>query len=279
VSCTPTTRGRLTATLAIEAHSGTDTPSLFEKHLSASLGATAQAPVVFLAGAALPPVLARPGPVFPGGNRPPRLVVELTRLDFGAIAPGTAVVRPFWIRNVGDVPLTVTSVNSTVPGPFGAINLAIFPAVIAPGGELQVDVTFLAPAVVGAPAGADLWIETDDPLRPRAVLAVTGRASGGHLSTQPRELLQLDPGLPPTGQLTILSDGTDPVQVLKVGVQDRDFVISGLPAFPATLPSGSALTLDITYRGTTPGQHDSTLDLTDDISANGSLRILLRAFV
>ena len=66
-------------------------------------------------------------------------------------------------------------------------------------------------------------------MRPRAELAVTGRTAGAHLSMQPAELLTWNSGSPPAGELVINSNGTEPVTLAKVGVDDHDFSLSGVP--------------------------------------------------
>jgi hypothetical protein len=276
VSCTPTVRGRVTAMLVIDAEGPTDSGRTYTQRETLSLAATAQAPVAFLAGSALPPVINPGRPPFPRPPRPPlpRLVVELTRLDLGAAAPGATVGKPFWIRNAGDLPLIVGGLTVLPQAVFGVPDLSIFPATIAPGGEQQVDTIFLAPNTPGRPQAGELWIETDDPFRPRAVLALAGRVAGAHLATQPSEFLGLD-SVPPTGRLLLSSDGTDPVELRKVAVSDPDFVLSGLPPLPATLAPGTSLTVDVTYSGAAAGQHDGTIDLTHN--GSGQPRIFLRA--
>lgn len=57
------------------------------------------------------------------------------------------------------------------------------------------------------------------------MLAVTGHAAGPHLTTQPVELLNLDAGPPPAGEIVLISDGTDAVTVAKGGVDDNDFAL------------------------------------------------------
>ena len=128
--------------------SATDTPYTFEQRVDVPLAATAQAPVASSPAGLFrrsgPPL--HPGPGFPLPHPAAAALAELTLLDFGAAAPGTTVTRTFWIRNVGDAPLTVTSVDTTSPGSFGVPDLSIFPAVVDPGGELAVEANFLSPA-------------------------------------------------------------------------------------------------------------------------------------
>ncbi|GIH08489.1 hypothetical protein Rhe02_65560 [Rhizocola hellebori] len=283
IACTPTQRGRLTATLSVDISSETDTPHPFRQHGQMTLSATAIAPVVFLSDTPLPPRLASPIRLDPVDRGPTLttpvglLAVELIRLDFGESPSGTTAVRTFWVRNVGDAPLSVTGVNTYNQGAFGFPNLTVLPAVVAPGGEIAIDTNFLAPPKPGTPVESQLEILTDDPLRPRAQLTVVGRASGPHLSLNPIELLNLDSGLPPAGELTITSDGTDPVSLTKVGVTDSAFSYSGFPPLPATLAPGTVLTISVTYTGTNPGRHVGHLQLEHDGRVRSS--VILQANV
>jgi hypothetical protein len=266
VSCTPTVRGRVSATLSIDASGPTDTPRQYQQHAHVDLSATAQAAVVFLARAALPLRRAPGGPGLPPrpggmGDPPTRLdwSGELMSLDFGAVAPGTTSTRTFWIRNVGDVPLNVTGLT---PGS----NLFWFPdlpgaqGVIQPGGELAVQANFLAPAMPGLRTQSELRVDTDDPLRPRAVLPVVGTSAGARLTTQPPERLTLDTTSPPTGELVLTSAGTTAITLDVAKLDDHDFTL-GLPPLPVTLAPGTSLTVEVTYNGMQPGQHDAPLTL------------------
>jgi hypothetical protein len=272
VSCTPAVRGRLAATLSADALSQTSTPVPFRQHFDVLLSATGLAPIVFLAGKPLhrrdlPIPFGFPGKVGPAGPTGPMqppgpTAAELTMLDFGAVAAGSKATRQFWIRNVGDAPLTVSSYNSTTPGEFGISNAA-FPAIIAPGSELAVDAEALAPQTPGQPFGGALEFYSDDPARPRAVLQLVGRVAGPHLSLQPKEVLDfgtVNPGAMPTAPVTITSDGSDPVVLTKVGLSGTDFSVGGLPSLPATLASGSTLTVSVGYTPS-PGLHNETLVL------------------
>lgn len=267
VSCTPTVRGRLTATLAADVRSATNTAQPFLQHVEVPLAATAQAPVVVLAGVPLPPP--RPRPI---------RFRELQRLDFGAAAPGVSVLRTFWVRNGGDLPLTVGGVDTTNQSAFGIPDASGFPAVIAPGGELAIEANFLAPLRPGTLVAGELGVQTDDPLRPRAVLVVAGRTAGPHLTLQPPELVDLGAASPPSGTLVITSDGTDPVNLVKVGVDDGAFTFTGFPAIPTALAPGTSLTITITYTGAVPGVHQGRLALSHDATTSQGI-VFLRAQV
>jgi hypothetical protein len=81
------------------------------------------------------------------------------------------------------------------------------------------------------------------------------------LTLQPREVLDLGVGQHLTGTVTITSDGSDPAVLTKVGLNDRAFTVGIFPPLPATLASGSTLTVSVTYTAQVPGPHDAMLEL------------------
>lgn len=264
VSCVPSARGAHQASVTIETLARTGAGRELRGTVEVPVTVSALAPRAFLADrAALPPLLGGPGrrpPVLrPPIVRPPVLITELQRLDFGAVDPGATATRTFWIRSTGDVPLHVAGVRSVASSTFGVPDLTIFPRDLAPGEELAVTVNALGSPVPGFPLAGELWVETDDPLRPRAVITAVGRTSGPRLQV-PSELLDLGSGGSPlTTNLVATSVGTDPVTVVKVGVRDDPpFAISGVPPLPLTLSAGEALTVQVTCTGQ-PGRHRSQL--------------------
>jgi hypothetical protein len=128
------------------------------------------------------------------------------------------------------------------------------------------------------PLGTQLAIDTDDSLRPRVELAVAGHVAGPHLTSEPLEVVELDSGRPPTGVLTLTSDGTDAVKITRMTVNDQAFVVSGFPALPAELAPGSSVSIAITYTGITPGQHEGIMDLDHD-ATESQTRFWLRASI
>jgi hypothetical protein len=74
-------------------------------------------------------------------------------------------------------------------------------------------------------------------------LAPAGSVVGQHLSPVPLEVVVLDSGTPPTGVLTITSDGTDVVRLKGMVINDPALVVNGFPPLPAGLAPGTTLTI------------------------------------
>ncbi len=299
VSFTPTSRGEARGTLAVDLRSQTDLGTVeFHHRYEVPLLGRAVRPIIFLAGrpqGAMPaglPVGPPGGPIGPPplgpplippvpGARPIDLDPELQELDFGAAPPGGTATASFWIRSVGDSPLTVSGVALVNQQSFGITNLTIFPATLAPGEELEVPCDFLAFPVPGLIATGEFLVLSDDPLRHTAELRVRGRAAGAHV-TDPSEVLDLGevPPSPTSATLTFHSDGTDPVTVEKVTLQDgADFDVSGVPALPAKFPPGTDLTLTMSLTSTQPGPHQDWLIVAHDGNPGGNSQVLVRATV
>lgn len=194
---------------------------------------------------------------------------ELQVLDFGAAAPNRTSTASFWIRNVGDAPLTVQGVVEFNRGNFGVISPAIFPAILQPGGEMEVPCGFLAPPVPGTIMDGQFSIGSNDPIRPSVALWLKGRAAGPHL-TEPMEFEQgvviVSPPSPVT--FTFRSDGTAPVTVKEttlIGLNPgTNFSVSGVPQLPATLAPGTELKLTVTLIANLPGVYEADLRVTHD---------------
>jgi hypothetical protein len=291
VSFNPTTRGTARGTLAIDMRSRSDLGTVDYRHrYTVSLSALTLRPIIFVAKGPQQTRLGAPlgGPLDRWPRRPPpgrleppppRLEEpELTVLDFGAAAPGTGAASSFWIRNIGDAPLTVAGVAIVNQGSFGVTNVTIFPRTLVPGEEMEVPTSFLAYDVPGMRASGEFRIFSDDPLRPTATLVVTGRAAGPHL-TDPSELLDLGVVPPAASSETVVfhSDGTDPVTIKGVSLaQGTDFAVSGVPALPAQLAPGTDLSLTVELIATARGQYQDQLRVAHDGRPGGS-HVLLRA--
>ena len=260
----PTGAGSAQATLGIDMNSRTDSLAVeYQKHYELPLTGTAQAPRIFLAAG-------------PQGRPRER---ELKTLDFGAAAPSANAAASFWIRNTGNAPLTVPGVVVLNQESFGILNVTIFPATLAPKGEMEVPCDFLAPPIAGLPASGEFQVLSDDPLRPSARLTVRGRAAGPHLA-DPSELLDLGmvPPAPASATIGFRSDETEPVTLRTVElVTGTDFSLSGAPPrMPAELAPGTELQLTVTLTSTLLGNHQDQL-VVDHDGPHPNSRVMLRA--
>jgi hypothetical protein len=219
------------------------------------------------------------GPVRPPLPRPiPLGELELKVLDFGGAAPNTNAFASFWVRNVGDAPLTAQSVVVINQTYFGVNDPNIFPATLQPGGELEVACGFRAPPVPGLPIVSELRVTSDDPLRPIASLTLKGKAAGPHLA-DPSELLDLGivPPSPASVTVAFRSDGTDPVNLWKVTLaKGTDFSVSGAPQMPARLAPGTELSLTVTLTATQRGYYQDQLLIAHDGRPSQMSQVLLR---
>jgi len=270
VSYTPTARGPAIATLAIDLSSDTDAGAVrFHQRYPVPISARAGMPTIFLSAG---PARRRPIPR-------PLPIPELTTLDFGTGPSGVLVNRSFWLRNVGDTPLTVSGIVVYQQGSFGVTNAAIFPATLQPGAELEVPGNYL-PGQQGTSASGEFHVFSNDPLRPEAVLFLVGRAAGPHLKVPP-ELLDLgDVVAPASAILTFSSDGTGPVTVKRLRLNSgTHFSVSANPTLPAVLATGGHLTITVTVLATTPGVYQDQLHLVHDGLPSGESSVVVRAAV
>jgi len=236
ISCTPTAMGAASAVLAVQMHSATDAGPAYQQTYEVQLTAVGQVPRLLFAS----------GPLDPARRFPTRQR-ELQVLEFGTGAPDAELAATFWIRNVGNLNLSVglfpENVAFTIPGA-----ATILPAVIPPGGELAVPSAYRTSAVPGATTTSQVRLVTNDPARLTASLSGRGRASGAHLSV-PAEFEQavvlVHPGATQTA--VFQSDGTTAITVSKLlPRQGGNFDVVASPPIPASLPPGTALALTIT---------------------------------
>lgn len=262
----PIARGASAATLGIDVRS---LDPQYKRSYEIPLAATAQMPTIFLAGEPQRWVGGREGIPVPVRD------IELKVLEFGVAAPAQTSAASFWIRNVGDAPLTVKEVSS-LHGPQGnflAANTNVFPMTVPPGGEQEVPCVFNGGPVPGKSLGSEFKVVSDDPLQPitGTILLVKGRTAGPNL-VEPIEFEQglIIVGPPAPTTLTFQSDGTDPVTVREVKLLElnpgTNFSVSSAPKIPplATLAPGTKLTLTVTLTATLPGVYEAYLHVVHD---------------
>jgi len=285
----PTTRGAAHATLVINMGSRTDAGVDYLQRVEVPISATAIMPTIFLAR----------GPQqwvhgLPGEPDMPIRDIELKVLDFGVMEPTQTSAASFWIRNVGDAPLTVQGVVVYNQGNFGVTDPTSFPALLQPGSEMEVLCGFLAPPVPGMTVAGTFRVLSDDPLRmdssdpllPGAVIEVKGRSGGPNL-TEPLEFEQgvvvVSP--PASATLTLRSDGTDPVTVRGVKLielnRGTNFSVNSMPQIATTLvlAPGTELTLTVALTAIRRGVYEADLIVAHNGNPRRTSQVRLRGNV
>lgn len=103
----------------------------------------------------------------------PRAEVTPAEIQFGSAALGASAPAIATIQNTGPAPLTVegVSLDPTAPG-VSITSVPGLPAVVAPGGFIEVGLTF-APTALGTVSGS-LRVATDDPANAVTMVPVSG---------------------------------------------------------------------------------------------------------
>jgi hypothetical protein len=180
-----------------------------------------------------------------------------SRLDFGKRLECAVVEDTVVVRNVGQDPLTVTGASITPPA-----SLAFFtisggtltpPHLLQPGDSASVIVRFTAASGVDGLRAGVLEITTDDTLRPKVDVPITGErtSNGVRLS---------GPGFPPVGSGSsqqvghwIVNTGTSVMTIEKLALLPPFAVVSTTPILPVTLQPGDSLLVDLEFAPTTSG--------------------------
>jgi hypothetical protein len=108
----------------------------------------------------------------------PDIELSVAELDFGEVSSGGAAERSFVLRNVGDAPLSVTSVTSDHAA-FTVVGATSFS--IGPAGSHEVTINYTASAE-GEQRGT-IQISSDDPDEPTVSLSVVGRGKRCFVAT------------------------------------------------------------------------------------------------
>ncbi len=109
--------------------------------------------------------------VLPVTEPTPLLSTSSTALDFGTAPIGQRgdTSRTLTLRNTGNAPLAITSIQdaSNAPFPFGLADVIVLPISLAPGEQVEIPIAF-TPFAVG-PVTRKLEIESNDPNGPATV--------------------------------------------------------------------------------------------------------------
>jgi hypothetical protein len=223
----------------------------------------------------------RPERLVPLGGEslfPPVARTSTPAITFGQVhvlrgaSPG--YVRTLRLTNAGGSPLAITSIGF---GPGASPDVSVSPTSV--GGALQVndgiDLTLrYEPRVIG-PDTATLVVTTNDPLTPRLELPVTGEGIDPTLflfksTAPPVPASPIDFGgvyrgaRPAPVTLTLQNTGVGPLVVQSIALtagSSPELGLARVPALPATIPAGQALSVDVTYAPAAVGQDVGAVEL------------------
>ena len=145
-----------------------------------------------------------------------RVEVDATEYDFGSLSLGAKGQRRFVFRNVGHSPLRLTAGATSCKCAVSAVD----DEEVAPGAEAGVLVTWKGEGESGA-YRQTATILTNDPLRPRVVLTVSGRITVA-ARRRPEELIltRVSADEPTTGQVVLYGYLQEPLEVTKTELLD-----------------------------------------------------------
>ena len=116
----------------------------------------------------------------------PQPVISVTpqSLNFGNVVTGESAVFRLTVRNTGNAPLNISSIGSSDPQ--FSISLPTAAFTLPAGGSINVNARF-APASAGAKTGT-LSINSNDPIRPRLEVPITGTGLAPAIEVSPASL-------------------------------------------------------------------------------------------
>jgi hypothetical protein len=112
----------------------------------------------------------------------PQLEVDTTTFDFGSAERGTTVEHTFALRNVGDAPLTITSVRPSC----GCTVAELASNTIQPNEQSELKLS-LSLADREGPQHKTVLIQSNDPRQPALQLAMVG-TSVSHVTAEPERV-------------------------------------------------------------------------------------------
>lgn len=214
-----------------------------------------------------------------------RPVVNLvpSALDFGQLPEAQVALQTFRILNQGNSSLTVLGIER-IEGGSAEFNAQspMLPAVIGPGGSLEVPVTYL-----GTTPGEDraqVRIRTtawDDPntsaLENAPVIGLVATSIGADIEVVPS---RLSVGATPVGAearapLLVQNVGNAPLTVTQIRLEEGAPAIrlEGLPALPAVVAPGAQLVATVVLTPSAPGPFAGSIAVASNDRNEGSLSI------
>ena len=201
----------------------------------------------------------------------PSLGLEASRLLFAQTNIGQTESQTLALSNPGNQTLTISSISSDNP----AFQLSQQNAIIAPGQQLAIDITF-APQTAG-PKNATLTILSDDPINPAINIPLEGSGvlrSSLELSAGNLRFSETAVGRRQTRTLRLRNSGGAPLSILALSTSNDEFQLAETSALIAP---GEFYSVEITFAPTIPGIKIESLVILSDDPINPERQLSLTA--
>jgi hypothetical protein len=202
------------------------------------------------------------------GNSLQQLTVSSTSHDFGNVTVNTVARAALTLTNSGAANLTISRIAVSGAG-FEASPMRL-PALVAPGGDVVLDLTFSSrnPGIFSGTVA----VSSDDPNTPTATVALVGTATSqsiGKLTATPAALTfnNVQVGSTASAVTTLKNTGTANLTLLQIDLSGSGFSTSGI-ATPVLVVPGESLTLTVNYRPSSSKTSSGEISL---ISAQGGI--------
>jgi pimeloyl-ACP methyl ester carboxylesterase len=207
-------------------------------------------------------------------NLMPKIEAAPAEVDFGALAVGESLERTFLVRNRGDAPLFVGSVEVeesafSVVSPTGSFS-------VEPGEQRQVTVRF-SPARMGAVVG-QCAVNSSDPENGTVMVALQGEGLAPVIELSETELDfgAVDYGALVEREISVRNRGNASLTLDLAEVAGPGFDLSGLQVGPL-LPGESAI-ITVGFSPTQPGEAEGVLRLASNDPVNPRTEVRVSGF-
>ena len=171
-------------------------------------------------------------------------IVVPAGVAFGTTCAGSIGHATLNVCNTGGADLKVTGISLSNPAFAVTTPSGGFPVVIHPGACFPFDVSF-TPSGAG-PQSATITISSDDPAHPAVSVPATARSAAGSLGLSPKQqfpptVIQSVGPCRSSRPFVVSNTGSCDLTITNIvigGANASDYTLSGLPAFPITLPPG-----------------------------------------
>jgi len=185
-------------------------------------------------------------PVVPGCH----LEASPSPVAFGIVGINQSATQMLTLRNTSTTDCNITSAGLDRAGDPGFVDPMIGATAIAPSQQLVLNLIY-RPTAAGSGRGT-LRIASNDATNPQLDVPLSATAQGPQICVMPRRLSFGNVQGSRDMQFQIIACGSTSVTVtaLPFSRPDPQFVLTGAPALPLTLPSGGMQTITVRYTPT-----------------------------